>query len=271
MPNLVLDLEINRVDLVDEGANSASFIEIFKRKESVNMDLQEILEKMKPEHVEVIQAELDRIKEELDAVSEKLETATSERDAATKERDEAKEELGTTNETLSNTQAELEELKAQCEADKAKSGTIAPDETETLKSLPEDVRAMFETIKSQKEAAEEELRKAKEAEQQAEAVAKANELKALPVEQDKLVEVVKGASKEVIDLLTVVNAALEGVVLGEVGKQRGDAGSADAWDKIEAKADELVKSESISKAKAITRVLNENPELYKEYLQGGAK
>ena len=33
MPYLLEDLVITRVDLVDEGANSAAFIELYKRKE----------------------------------------------------------------------------------------------------------------------------------------------------------------------------------------------------------------------------------------------
>ena len=36
MPYLLEDLVIERIDLVDEGANSAAFIEIYKRKEQSN-------------------------------------------------------------------------------------------------------------------------------------------------------------------------------------------------------------------------------------------
>ena len=54
MPNILTDLIIDRVDLVDEGANSAAFVELFKRKEQGNpMELSEILSKMKPEHAGV--------------------------------------------------------------------------------------------------------------------------------------------------------------------------------------------------------------------------
>ena len=79
-----------------------------------------------------------------------------------------------------------------------------------------------------------------------------------------------GRTRDILDLLTVVNAALEGVVLGEVGKNHATGGGSDAWSKIESKAAEIVANESITKAKAISRVIKENPELYKEYLQGGA-
>ena len=81
MPYLLDDLVIDRVDFVDEGANSAAFIELYKRKEqSATMDISEILSKMKPEHSEVIQAELDRLAGEVTKANEALTAATTERD-----------------------------------------------------------------------------------------------------------------------------------------------------------------------------------------------
>lgn len=266
MPYLLEDLVINRVDLVDEGCNSASFIELYKRKEKSKMDFKEILSKMKPEHAEVIQAEIERLTADLNKSKEDLATVAKERDDATAERDEAKEQLDTANEELDKANSELETLKAN-------SNGAAFDETETMKSMPQEVRDMFEKMKNQKEAAEEEVRKAKEAEKNAEAIAKAKELKAIPYEQDKLVDIIKGASPDVLDLLAVVNAAIEGTVLDEVGKNRTngsyEAGT-DAWSKIEQKAEEIAKRDSVTKAKAISMVIKENPELYKEYLDGGA-
>lgn len=272
MPYLLEDLVINRVDLVDEGANSAAFIELYKRKEKSTMEFSEILSKMKPEHAEVIQATIDSAKEELSKAKEELAAVTLERDDVIKERDDAKAELETANEDLKETKSELETLKE--EADKAKSGA-AFDETETLKSMPQAAREMFEKMKAQKDAAEEEIRKAKEEKETAEAVAKAKELKAIPVEQGKLVGIIKSASPELLDLLTTVNAAIEGTVLDEVGKSHtgGAVGSTEAdaaWAKIEAKADEIAKRDSVTKAKAVSVAIKENPELYREYLKGGA-
>lgn len=288
MPYLLEDLIVDRVDFVDEGANSEAFIELFKRKEQTKMDLNEILDKMLPEHASVIKEAISKAKAE-------LATVTTERDEASQELGKVKAQLDTANEDLLKAKSELETVKARCnntekgececdgEADeegmckvcgkpkkKAKTGA-AFDETETLKSMPANVRAMFETLKAQKDAAEEEVRKAREAEKTAEAVAKAKELKAIPVEQEKLVDIVKRADAELLDLLTVVNAAIEGTVLDEVGKSApAGAGTSDAWSKIEAKADEIAKRDSISKAKAVSVVIKENPELYKEYLDGGA-
>lgn len=256
MPNLVVDLDVNRVDLVDEGACSAAFIELYKRKEK-HMDVKEILSKMKPEHAAVIEEAIGKAKTE-------AATAVSEKETAQSELTKAKEDLAAANK-------EIETLKAKQKDDeeKKKNGSSF-DEEETMKSMPEAAREMFAKMKAQKEAAEEELRKSKEAEIQSEAVAKAAQLKALPVETDKLVEVLKGCSPDLLDMLTTINTAIEGTVLDEVGKSAGGSTGADAWSKIEAKAEEVAKRDGVTKQKAVSIAIKENPELYKEYLQGGA-
>lgn len=265
MPYLLEDLIVNRVDLVDEGANSAAFIELYKRKERGDkMELKDIIAKMTPEHAAVVQAELDRLSGEVTKANESVTVVTAERDAANESLEKAKRDLKTANDDLECAKSELDTLKA---------GSTAFDEEETMKSMPEAARELFAKMKAQKEAAEEAVRKAKEAEAQAEAVAKAAELKAIPIEQEKLVGVLKGASKELVEVLTAINAAVDGTVLGEVGKNKpGSATSSsdEAWAKIEAKANEIVKSKGISKAKAVTQAVDENPDLYKEYLKGGA-
>lgn len=287
MPYLLDDLVIDRVDLVDEGANSAAFIELYKRKErSATMDIKEILSKMKPEHSVVIQAELDKLSGEVTKAKEDLATVTTECSTAKQDLEKAKEDLKAANEGKEKAESELETLKAkeseecECDGEADENGMCkvcgkpkkkaAFDEEETLKSMPAAARAMFIKMRTQKEAAEEEVRKAKDAEAQAEAVAKAAELKALPIETDKLVGVLKNCSTEMVDVLTTINAAIEGTVLDEVGKSNPGSKGADAWAKIEAKADEIAKRDSVTKQKAVSIAIKENPELYKEYLQGGA-
>ena len=273
MPNLVVDLDVNRVDLVDEGACSAAFIELYKRKEK-HMDVKEILSKMKPEHAAVIEDAIGKAKTEAT-------TAMSEKETAQAELTKAKEDLAAAlkeNERLKDKQKECgenskkecgENSKKECR-ENSKKDEASFDEEETMKSMPEPVRQMFAKMKAQKEAAEEELRKSKEAEIQSEAVAKAAQLKALPVETEKLVEVLKGCSPELLDMLTTINAAIEGTVLDEVGKSAGGSTGADAWSKIEAKAEEVAKRDNVTKQKAVSIAIKENPDLYKEYLQGGA-
>lgn len=277
MPYMLEDLVINRVDLVDEGANSAAFIELYKRKEQSTMELKEILSKLKPEHAEVVQAAIDKAAEDLQKAKDDLTAVTAERDQANADLAKAKEDL-----EAATSENEILKAKDRCECGgkigedgKCTECGVAKadsfDETETLKSMPKAMREMFEKMKTQKEVAEAELLKAKDAEKTAEAVAKAKELKAIPVEQEKLVGIIKSASPEMLDLLTTVNAAIEGTVLDEVGKNNTHGNShADAWTKIEAKADEIAKRDSITKAKAVSVAIRENPDLYKEYLQGGA-
>ena len=256
MPYILTDLVINRVDLVDEGADSAAFIEVFKRKEQdTQMDVSEIISKLKPEHASVVQQELD--------------TLTTQRDSAL---------------------AEVETWKARCKKECDKPGCDPEDddemdemkdmekgtgfdEAEVLKAMPEQARAMFEKMREQKEAAEEQVRKNAEEKAEATAVAKAATMKALPIEQSKLVEILKSCGPEVTELLSAASAAIDNAVLGEVGKSKGngaDAGTGDAWAKIEAKAEEIAKRDSVTKQKAVSIAIKENPALYKEYLDGGA-
>jgi predicted nuclease with TOPRIM domain len=276
MPYLLENLVIDRVDLVDEGANSAAFIEVFKRKERSNlMNISEILAKMKPEHAAVIQ-------QELDALKETATTAQSNLDDVTKRLDDANEALATANEELENLKGTVNKAKDECSCDgeaddegvckscgKPKKSTTF-DETNVLKSMPEAAREVYLKMRAQKEAAEEQVRKAAEEKANADAVAKAATLKALPVEQDKLVEILKRCDSDVVDVLSTVAEAIDGVVLGEVGKSKKTDTSMTAWDKIEAEADKIVESDNITKQKAITMVIKRNPELYNEYLNGGA-
>ncbi len=265
MPYLLEDLVITRVDLVDEGANSAAFIELYKRKErSDKMELKDIIAKMNPEHAAVVQSEIDSLSSEVTKAKESVAALTTERDSAKEALEKAMGDLKTANEELAKAKAELEALKAN---------DAASNEEDIIKSMPEEARALYTKMKAQKEAAEEAIRKAKEAEAQATAIAKAAELKAIPIEQDKLVGILKGASPELLEVLTAINSAIESTVLGEVGKRspgQASSSSEEAWAKIEAKAAEIAKAKGISKAKAISQAVDENPDLYKEYLQGGA-
>lgn len=248
------------------------------------MDMKEILNKMKPEHAAVIQAEFDILSDDVTKAKESLQTVTAERDAANEDLAKAKGDLATATSALeqANTEIGILKSKEQCECDgeaddkgmcKAcgkpkKSASF--DEDEVIKSMPENVRAMFTKMKTQKEAAEEEVRKSKEAEKNAEAVAKAAELKALPLEADKLVDVLKRCDADMVDVLTTINAAIEGTVLDEFGKSHTGGASTDAWSKIENKAVDIAKRDNVTKQKAVSIAIKENPELYKEYLQGGA-
>lgn len=275
MPFILKDLVVDRVDLVDEGANSAAFIELFKRKEKA-MSLEEILSKLKPEHAEVIKQALDANESDLAKARGDLEAANT----ALEEANGKLEEANATIETLKAKKCpecgEVLDEDGKCPNGCTTAKSASFDEAETLKSMPENVREVFLKMRAQKEAAEEQVRKNAEEKAEAEAIAKAASLKAIPVEQDKLVGIIKSASQDVIELLTTINAAIEATVLDEVGKNAGNGAakvstSEEAWEALEKKAGEIAKRDNVTKEKAMTIALSENPDLYREYLNGGAK
>lgn len=245
------------------------------------MEFNEILSKMKPEHADVIRQTLSAKEAEIAKAAEDLEAANA--NLASKEA-----ELAAANEALESTKAELEKSKdCTCDGEddgngvckscgKPKKKSASFDEAETLKSMPEAARELFLKMRAQKEAAEEMVRKNAEEKAEAEAVAKAASLKAIPVEQNKLVGILKSASQDVVDLLTTINAAIEQTVLDEVGKNAGNGAQVHvskdaAWDQLEQKASEIAKRDNVTKEKAMAIALDENPQLYREYLNGGAQ
>lgn len=264
LPSLLLDLEVDRVDLVDEGANSAAFIKLYKRKEQNDMKFEEILKSMKPEHAEVIKAEIAKAKVEIpEVVATALKKAKEDADKmasdlklATDAKDAAEQKA-----------AEFE--KASCDA----SGQDSKDKMdEIMKNLDPTVQEVVKSMKAQKEAAEAVVKQMNEQKLNDEAIVKAKDLKALPVEEAKLVAVVKNASPEVYEILKAASVAIEtGGTFAEVGKSKGNKDGGDAWTKIEKKAEEYVTADSkLTKQAAITKAIKENPELYREYLNGGA-
>ncbi len=268
MAFILKDLVIDRVDLVDEGANSAAFVELYKRKEqSVVMELKEIISKMKPEHADVINKEFAKLNDSVDKLTDDKEKLEEENKKTTEDLEKANSALTLETEELTKAKASLETLQ-----EVAKGKNVEDAEAELIKSMPEEVKVYLEKVKVQKEAAEAELKKAKEAELENVAVAKATELKALPVEKSKLVQILKGCDEPTIDMLTTISAAIESTVLKGIGSDKEGVGTDAnaAWDKIEEKAANVMIAENVTKAKAITTVIKNSPELYDEYLKGGA-
>lgn len=252
VPTELKRLKIDRVDLVPEGANSAAFVTLYKGKEMKSMDASEILQKLKPEHAEVIQAELDRL--------------AKERDEANKACEQAKKEAAEAQTQSSDPEED--------ETKKAAEGTTSFDEDETLtKSLDPQVAAYIDQLKKQKSAAEEVAKAAIAKERHANAVSKAAELKALPIAADDLVAFIEKSNDETIDVLSAIAKGIESTVLSEQGANTGQTfskSSSDAWSRIEAEAERVAKERNITVQKATGVVISEQPDLYKEYLEGGA-
>lgn len=266
MPTELKNLKINRVDLVPEGANSAAFVTLFKGKELKPVDFEELMHKMKPEYATVINEHVS---------------------ALLKAKDESDAALSTANATIASLQTDLEKAKqdkeaaeaAAEEAKKATEGTTPFDEDEQLaksiEGLDPQVREYFERITKQKDAAEEIAKAALAKEKHVEAEAKAEELKALPVEKAKLVDFIEKSNDTAgIEMLSAIAKGIEATVLTEVGKSNATntftASAEGAWGKIEASAKDIAKSRNISKEAAVAVVISEQPDLYREYLKGGA-
>ena len=265
-------LSINRVDLVPEGANSAAFITLYKRKEGKPMEFEEILEKMKPEHAEVIKAKFAEIAKEADDAKEEAAEAKAEAEEAKKAKDPDQEDC-----KKADVCPECGKNPCVCEDNKmAKeaSGTVSFDEDETLiKSLPEELQSFVAKMRQQKEAAEEVAKAAIAREKHAEAISKAAELKALPIESAELVAFIEKSNEETVDMLSAIAKAIESTVLIETGSNETGSfakSANDAWDQLERKAADIAKERGISKAKGMSAAIDEYPELYREYLEGGA-
>lgn len=251
-------LRIDRVDLVPEGANSAAFVTLYKGKEMKSMDVDEILAKMKPEHAQTIQAELDRLaksNEELVATNAELEKACAEAKKADETEDPEKD--------------------PEKDPEVAKEGSTSFDDVESLtKGLDPQVAGFIAQLKKQKEAAEEVAKAAIAKERHAAAINKAAELKALPVAEATLVDFIEKSSDETIDMLSAIAKGIESTVLSEAGAPHDDGtfkkSSGAAWSKIESEAERVAKERGVTVAKATGMVIAEQPELYKEYLEGGA-
>lgn len=258
MPNLILDLEVDRVDLVDEGANSASFIKMYKRKETEKvMEFTDILKSLKPEHASVVEAEITKARTiaEADEVA-KAATAKAELETVTTDLEKAKKELGDVKEEIA----------------KSKPQDTEPDFETVLKNLDPSVQKVFKSMQAQKEAAESVAKAAAEEKEEQEAVTKAKDLKALPVDEAKLVSIVKGIDPEVFEVLKAASKALEdGGLFDELGVAKGKdtpASNSDAWDQIEKAAKTIADDQKVTIEKARTMAIKENPALYREYLKG---
>lgn len=245
----LVDPEFTRVDLVKEGANSQAHIKLFKNKGGNPMNLEEILAKMVPEHAAIVR--------------EALEAKDTDVDALTKAKKDLEDEL----------------QKVKDEQEIAKSGESS--EEEILKTVKDPaVRKLLETQIAKAKAAEDEVRKSREAALNTEAIAKAAEVPAIGAEQEVLVDMykkLKGTDPELCDnvfgVLKAANALVStGGVFQEIGKSGAAASGVSAteeqaWAKIEKAAEELAKSKNVELSKAISEVINSQPELYQDYIK----
>ena len=269
MATLLVDLMVDRVDLVEEGSCSVADIKLFKNKGGKPaMEFAQILEQLKPEHRAVVEAEVAKAKAEATAaMEEELNKAKCDlEESMTKA-----SELEATNEELAK---ENEELKAANESKDGEEETVEKsnrDMEEVIKGLDPTVQAYLANLKAQKDAAEQVAKSAAAEKAKEQAIAKARELKALPVEETQLVSVIeKGMPEEIYDILKSAAKLCEESELFKSKGSDAEGNTEDAWAKIEAKASEIAKARNISREKAVGAVIKEFPEMYTEYLNNGA-
>lgn len=240
-------LVIDRVDLVDQGANPDAHILLCKRKEDGIMTFEEVMKNFDEETQALINAEIEKAKATIE-VSELSDNS---------------EEIEILKEQVAKLEKELEVAKL------AKEEPMEEPEVEDaiLKGLPEELRKEFSNMKKKiREMEEEKIMKAFEA--------TASELENLPIQTEELASLLKDVSslspetnEMLMALLTASNNAF-GKKFEENGSgmsNDGDTGES-AYDKLTALAKAKAESSGVTFEKAFTEVIFDNNELYKQYL-----
>lgn len=146
---------------------------------------------------------------------------------------------------------------------------------DTVKKQVEELFKSHTELIKEKEDILKELNDVRTKQKEREYINKAKEFKKIPIEPEKFGLVLKNIaenSKEDYEEITRVLKAIDELALNsdsfsEYGSSISDEGGSNAWAKIQKLADNLVqKDTSLTKQKAINKVLELNPELYQEYL-----
>lgn len=141
------------------------------------------------------------------------------------------------------------------------------------KGVNPEVRKHMEGLQKQLNDTKTELAKAQSEQKSKEYITKAAGLDALPIKADELGLVMKALAEKdpenfakLEGVLTAANEAVKkGALFSEAG--RGGAKTGGSVEKMNAKVAEMItKDASMTKEKAFTKVMHDNPELYAEYL-----
>lgn len=238
----LVNLNLDRVALCNQGANSRAHILLTKRKETKNMTVEELLKAMTPEQAKVITDHLASI---------------------TKAKDESIAQLTGEVTTLKSTVTSLTE-----QVEKSKPAVPQPAATpsaeEVLKSASPEIKSLFEgmqnTMNTLVAAQEENLAKSR-----FEAV------KALPVEEATLKGVLKSASPAVFEVLKAAAAAVTATTKAVGTNVDGEMPGATtgAYATLEKSAKEIQKSNAgLTYEQAFTKACEADPAAYTKYCRG---
>jgi hypothetical protein len=232
----LINIDVNEVSVVDKPANDRKFLIIKHAKGGEqNMTIEEILEKIEDEELK-----------------EGLEKAFDDK-----------------NSEIEDLEKRVEELEKDEEPDEE------PDEEGIEKSeLPEDVVKAMDALEKRLEVAEsmakEEYKKRREIEftKTADGFSKVAEV-------DKIVNILMKADEVGEDFYNDVEAVLKSaqarIEKGVLDKPEGADTGGDATDplaKIDELVDAMVEKSDMSREKAMVKVLEKNPGLYRAYIQG---
>lgn len=261
MPKL-RNLEVVEVSFVPRGANRKKFFLIKQM-----MEVKKLEEVIK----EILEMELDN-EEKIDEVLKKAELSEKARNAvkgALKILVAYKDELP---KDILKTLADLAGYEYAEPEEYPEPGTKKEKEKKMDENIPPEIKAKLEALWKEKE----ELRKALEAEIEQrkirEYIAKAEEFKNLPTNPQELGLILKNIAEKLPEdyekIERLLKAADECIKSSEIFSEKGSSlgGTSDVWKKIEALAESYIQKDGrLTKEQAIAKVLEENPELYKEY------
>lgn len=265
MPTKLKDLKIDRVDLVDKGANPDAHILLFKRKgdEGV-MKFEEIMKKLTPEQQTAVMEEINKAKG-ADMTPEEKKKKEAEMAAMGK----MKDDLAKRDQEVKDLTAKVEELT------KSKTGDGEGDDKDIFKGLNPEVKKYLEDMKKEADAAKAIVKAMEETRLIEQYTSVAKSFNALPIKAEEFGPVLKSFAQADKDSYAKLEAMLksfnEAVSKGALFKELGtsSSNSADPYAKMEAKAQELVQKSStpLSKEQAMVQIMRTEPELYNDYIK----
>ena len=302
-PRELLDLDIREVSLVDRPAIRRKFLVIKRDEDGENMSDEQALASdqetfifdevvCKDEEVKKAKNKTDEDESEEKETEDEPEKETKAK-GKRKSKAKAKDELEAESEEEDEDEEASEKKKKKVKKETLKMANPASipvsfskrdDGSYDLTGVPEEMQATVEQLcKAQDTAVQkavelEEILKAERDERlRRDYIEKAEkEFPSLPgtsVEIGLLLKTLNDLDTDVAEkiegVFTTVNAQLaSGSVLEEVGCSAVEAETT-AWGRIEKQAAEMMSSGEVSKAAAISKVLEMNPKLYQDYLKEG--
>jgi hypothetical protein len=276
------DLEAIEVSLVSKAANKKKFVILKSESKGVNQ-MDEILKAIVESELEN-EKEVDKILKQK-KVSEKAVIAVK---GALKVLNAFKDELP---KDVMNTLAELagygyEAPEGMAKQKAAGCGDYKPvkkaDGSIDLTGVPEEVKPLLTALWKENEdmakranVLEAMIQKQEDDKLTDKYVQVAKQFKNFSLNPAELGAVLKDIAKKTPESVAKIEEVLKSAdaaisnsgLFKEIGSAAGN--SPKAMDKIEQKAVEIMKTEKITKAEAITKALESNPELYNEYLKEG--